>query len=51
MPYAYFVETSLACASDYTALHWSQTESSKWSLECLSRNLGHPLKLKLYAPV
>eukprot|EP00964_Phaeocystis_antarctica_P128305 scaffold92077_cov45-Phaeocystis_antarctica.AAC.1 len=27
------VETSLACASDYGFMHWSQTESSKWSLK------------------
>ena len=23
-------------------MHWSQTESSKWSLNCLSRRLGQP---------
>ena len=23
-------------------MHWSQTESSKWSLDCLSRRLGQP---------
>ena len=23
-------------------MHWSQTESSKWSLDCLPSNLSHP---------
>ena len=30
-------------------MHWSQTESSKWSCNCLSRRLGHPFKV-LYNP-
>ena len=31
-------------------VYWSQTESSKWSLDCLSHDLGHPFS-HIVAPV
>eukprot|EP00964_Phaeocystis_antarctica_P045120 scaffold25961_cov63-Phaeocystis_antarctica.AAC.4 len=27
-------------------MYWSQTESSKWSLDCLSHDLGHPFTVR-----
>ena len=30
-------------------MHWSKTESSKWSLNCLSRHLGHPFNSLIHS--
>eukprot|EP00964_Phaeocystis_antarctica_P091481 scaffold58679_cov26-Phaeocystis_antarctica.AAC.1 len=31
-------------------MYWTKTESSKWSLDCLSHDLGHPFS-HIVAPV